>query len=178
MHNETNRETEIRAADVAARGTAGGIDSEEDQFVTFTIGNEIYGVEVLKVQEIIGMTGITAVPNTLRYMKGVINLRGTVVPVVDMRIKFEMETRDYDQFTVIIIVEVADMLVGMIVDTVADVMNIPLKNIQEKPHYTANVESDYISGIGHVEEKMIILINVDRVLTPEELEKMREKKSA
>ncbi len=176
LHSEMETTTD-EMRNLAANGNETA-EGDGEQFVTFTIGAEIYGVEVLKVQEIIGMTDITAVPNTLKYMKGVINLRGTVVPVVDMRTRFEMETRGYDEFTVIIIVEVSDMLVGMIVDTVSDVLNIPVGNIQEKPHYTANVESDYISGIGHVNEKMIILINVDRILTPEELEKMHEKKSA
>ena len=89
---------------------------EMEQYVTFTIGEEVYGVEVLKVQEIIGMTQITHVPNSMSFMKGVINLRGSVVPVVDMRLKLQMQEQDYTKFTVILIIEVKGSLVGMIVD--------------------------------------------------------------
>jgi purine-binding chemotaxis protein CheW len=142
---------------------------DENQFVTFTIGTETYGVEVLRVQEIIGMTGITHVPNTLSFMKGVINLRGAVVPVVDMRLKFQMQEREYDAFTVIIIVEVLDRLVGMIVDTVSDVANIPINSIQDTPHFTAKIETDFIKGIGQLENRLIIILDVDRILTSEEL---------
>ncbi len=145
---------------------------ETNQYVTFLIARETYGVEVLRVQEIIGMTGITHVPNSMEFMKGVINLRGTVVPVVDMRLRFGMEEKDYDNFTVILIVEVKGYMVGMIVDSVADVVDIPIKNIQDTPHFSANIRTDYIKGIGRIDEDLVIVLNVDKILSSEELEKM------
>jgi purine-binding chemotaxis protein CheW len=146
-------------------------DSQEDirQHVTFYIGDEIYGVEVLKVQEIIGMTQITHVPNTMLYMKGVINLRGSVVPVVDMRLKFTMGEREYDAFTVIIIVEVRGRMIGMIVDSVSDVASIPVRSIQDTPHFSSKIETDFIKGIGQVEEQLVIILDVDRILTSAEI---------
>jgi purine-binding chemotaxis protein CheW len=114
------------------------------------------------------MTQITHVPNTLPFMKGVINLRGSVVPVIDMRKKFNMAERMYNNFTVIIIVEVNERLIGMIVDSVSDVINIPLKNLQESPHFTAAIETDFIKGIGRINEKLVIILDVDRILTTHE----------
>ena len=146
--------------------------SDENQFVTFSIGEETYGVEVLRVQEIIGMTQITHVPNAVSFMKGVINLRGAVVPVVDMRIKFGMSERDYDAFTVIIIVEVKGRLVGMIVDTVSDVANIPVESIQDTPHFTAKIETDFIKGIGQLDSRLVIILDVERIMTADEMRSM------
>ncbi|MFW6365481.1 MAG: chemotaxis protein CheW [Spirochaetota bacterium] len=150
------------------------IDTEENQFVTFLIGGESYGVEVLCVSEILGMTEITPVPNTFNFMKGVINLRGEVVPVVDMRLKFGMNEKEYDSFTVIIIVEVKKRLVGMIVDAVSDVANIPVGSIQNTPHFTTRIETDFIRGIGQLGEQLIIILDVDRILTTEEFQQLEE----
>jgi len=156
----------------------GGLsEGEEKQHVTFLIGEETYGVEVLKVQEIIGMTQITHVPNTMTYMKGVINLRGSVVAVVDMRLKFAMQERDYDSFTVIIIVEVRDRMIGMIVDAVSDVVSIPVKGIQDTPHFSARIETDFIKGIGQVDDKLVIILDVDKILTSDELNEIEKDKA-
>ena len=143
--------------------------TEEEQHVTFLIGEETYGVGVLKVQEIIGMTDITHVPNTVYFMEGVINLRGSVVPVVDMRKKFRMEEREYDSYTVIIIVEVKERLIGMIVDSVSDVLNIPVSSIQSTTHFDSKIETDFIKGIGQIDENLIIILDVDAILTDDEL---------
>ncbi len=153
------------------------VEGEEKQYVTFIIGEETYGVEVLKVQEIIGMTQITHVPNTMSYMKGVINLRGSVVAVVDMRLKFTMQERDYDSFTVIIIVEVRERMIGMIVDSVSDVVSIPVKGIQDTPHFSSKIETDFIKGIGQVDEKLVIILDVDKILTTDELKEIETEKS-
>ncbi len=149
-----------------------GILKEEHQHVTFLIGDETYGVGVEKVKEIIGMTEITHVPNTAYFMEGVINLRGTVVPVVDMRKKFKMETRAYDTYTVIIIVEVKERLIGMIVDSVSDVVSIPISTIQSTPHFTAKIETEFIDGIGRLDDTLIIILNVELILTEEEIENL------
>jgi len=149
---------------------------ELEQYVTFLIGNETYGVEVLKIREIIGMTDITYVPNSLDFMRGVINLRGTVVPVVDMRKKFRIEEREYDIFTVILIVEIKETLIGMIVDSVSDVIDIPVESIQDTPHFSANIDTDYIRNIGKAGENLVIILDVDKILTPEELNRMHADK--
>ena len=148
-------------------------DIEElEQYVTFMIGSETYGVEVLRVREIIGMTDITHVPNSMDFMKGVINLRGTVVPVVDMRKKFRMDEREYDIFTVILIVEIKGTLIGMIVDSVSDVIGLPSESIQDTPHFSANIEADYIKCIGKSDEDLVIILDADRILTTEELNRI------
>jgi purine-binding chemotaxis protein CheW len=147
-----------------------GTLKEEHQHVTFMIGDETYGVGVEKVKEIIGMTDITHVPNTAYFMEGVINLRGTVVPVVDMRKKFKMEKRQYDTYTVIIIVEVKERLIGMIVDSVSDVVSIPISSIQSTPHFTAKIQTEFIDGIGQIDNTLIIILNVEMILSEEEIE--------
>ncbi len=150
---------------------------EEKQFVTFLIGEESYGVEVLKVQEIIGMTDITHVPNTATFMKGVINLRGSVVPVVDMRKRFKIEEREYDSSTVIIIVEVMKRLIGMVVDSVSDVLNIEVSKIQSTPNFTAKINADFVKGIGQVNDDLIIVLDVDKILSEEEIESIDKEKT-
>ena len=150
---------------------------DANQFVTFAIGSEVYGVEVLRVQEIIGMTQITHVPNAVAFMKGVINLRGAVVPVIDMRLKFGMSEKEYDAFTVIIIVEISDRLIGMIVDTVSDVANIPLETIQNTPHFTAQIATDFVRGIGQLEDKLVIILDVEKILTADEMKNIEKEES-
>ncbi len=103
-------------------------------------------------------------------MEGVINLRGTVVPVVDMRKKFKMETRQYDAYTVIIIVEVKERLIGMIVDSVSDVVTIPISSIQSTPHFTVKIQTEFIDGIGQIDNNLIIILNVELILTEEDIE--------
>lgn len=146
--------------------------TEDRQHVTFLIDEETYGIAVEKVKEIIGMTDITHIPNTAYFMEGVINLRGIVVPVVDMRKKFEIEMKEYDANTVIIIVEVADRLIGMIVDSVSDVLNIPVESIQSTPNFRAKIETDFIRGIGQVEDSLIIILDSDKILSAEEIKKV------
>jgi purine-binding chemotaxis protein CheW len=149
-----------------------GILKEEHQHVTFLIGDETYGVGVEKVKEIIGMTDITHVPNAAYFMEGVINLRGTVVPAIDMRKKFKMEPRHYDTYTVIIIVEVKERLIGMIVDSVSDVVSIPLSAVQKTPNFTSKIQTEFIEGIGQIDNSLIIILNVDLILSEEEIENL------
>jgi len=155
-----------------------GIEIENrEQFVTFIIEDEYYGVEILKVQEIVGMTRITSVPNMAHYMRGVINLRGKVVPVVDMRLKFNMDEREYDAVTVILIVEVKGREIGMIVDSVSDVVDIPGDQIQNTPHFNAGIDTNYIHGIGNVNDMLVILLDVNKILSSDELEKIDQNSS-
>jgi len=145
------------------------VDEEREEFISFILGNETFGVDVLKVHEIIGVTEITPVPDSVHYMKGVINLRGNVVPVVDMRLRFNMEAIEYTQVTVIIIVEVNERFVGMIVDTVSDVVGIPTSNIHESSSLSSDMEinSEFIQAIGQIDNQLIIILDVTRILETE-----------
>jgi purine-binding chemotaxis protein CheW len=134
------------------------------QYLTFRLGQEEYGVEILKVQEIRGCSAITPVPNAPAYLKGVMNLRGTIVPVVELRAKFSMPEAEYNQFTVIIVVKVGTKVMGLIVDAVSDVLNIPREDIQAPPDFGAHVDTRFISGMATAGDKLLVLLDIDRVL--------------
>jgi purine-binding chemotaxis protein CheW len=138
--------------------------TDGSQYLTFRLRDEEYGVEILKVQEIKGYTAITPVPNTPAYLKGVMNLRGTIVPVVDLRAKFGMEAAEYTAFTVIIVLTVGTKVVGLIVDAVSDVLNIPKTDIQATPDFGAQVDARFISGMAKAGDKLVVLLDIDRVL--------------
>jgi purine-binding chemotaxis protein CheW len=146
---------------------------DTNKYLTFQLNKEIYGLEILKVREIIGMMEVTAVPKTPDFIKGVINLRGTVIPIVDLRLKFDMEETEYDEQTCIIVVSVKiedeDVLIGIIVDTVSEVMDIPTESIEPKPEFGGEVDTEYILGMGKMDEKVIILLDIDKVLNIKEL---------
>lgn len=150
--------------------SVGKEDGETSQHVTFTLGGEEYGIEITKVQEIIGYQGFTRIPNVPEFIRGVLNLRGTVVPVVDLRKKFAMEDKEYNKFTVIIILEAEERIMGIIVDAISDVVTLATKDIQEAPSFATNVRADFISGMGKRDGKLIILLDMDKVLSQEELE--------
>jgi purine-binding chemotaxis protein CheW len=143
--------------------------TDGSQYLTFTLGYEEYGVEILKVQEIKGYSAITPIPNTPAYLKGVMNLRGTIIPVVDLRAKFGMAEAEYNQFTVIIVVTVGAKIMGLVVDAVSDVLNIPRADIQETPDFGAQVDARFINGMAKAGEKLVVLLDIDKVLSGEEL---------
>ncbi len=149
------------------------VTSEGSQFVTFSLEDEEYGVEILKVQEIIGYTKITHVPNTPEFIKGVINLRGVIIPIIDLRIKFNMAKVEYNQFTVIIVVEVNGKIMGIVVDAVSDVLTLTGKEIQEIPDFY-KLKADYLRGMGKSGERMILLLDIDKILSFEECSKLEE----
>ncbi len=146
--------------------------NDERQYVTFSIGSEIYGIEVMRAREVMYLGEITHVPNTLPYMKGVFDLRGTIVPLVDTRIKFKLDPRDYDLNTVIILIEYPGQLIGLIVDSVQDVMNITPDQIQDPAHFAEEGKGDYVKGITKIDGKLIIVLDVDRIFTKDELHNM------
>jgi len=139
------------------------------QYVTFSIAEELYGVDVNKAQEVLNLSVITKVPNTMNFMKGVIDLRGKIVPLIDMRIKFNIPERPYDKNTVIIIVEIRELLCGLIVDSVNDVISMALEDIQNTPHFAAEVERDAVIGIGREKGQLVIVLDADKILTAEEI---------
>ncbi|NCO65968.1 MAG: chemotaxis protein CheW [Candidatus Aquicultor secundus] len=140
-----------------------------NQFVTFTLGDEEYGIAILKVQEIIGYPGFTKIPNMPSFVKGVINLRGSVVPVIDLRLKFAMQEREYDTYTVIAILEVKEKVIGVIVDAVSDVITLKEDEMQPTPDFSSGVKVEFISGMGRKGDTLIILLDIDRVLSEGEI---------
>jgi len=142
---------------------------EVKQYVTFLVGDETYGVSVMKVQSINEMVEITHVPKALSYIKGVINLRGAVIPVIDMRKKFNLPPKEYDSFTVILIVEVKGRLIGMIVDAVSDVVDFAVSEIKTNINYSARVDTSSIEGVGMSDDSLIMLLDVDTFLGGENL---------
>ncbi len=144
------------------------------KYLTFALGGEIYGLEILKVQEIIGMMSVTRVPRTPEFIRGVINLRGKVIPVVDLRIKFGLESKDDTEKTVIIVVQVIresqKVTMGTIVDEVSEVMDIEAGQIEPPPELGAEVDTDFILGMGKIADKVVMLLDVDKVLTGGEME--------
>jgi purine-binding chemotaxis protein CheW len=146
----------------------------EGKFLTFVLGKEIYGFEILKVREIIGLMDITSVPQTPEYMKGVINLRGKVIPVIDLRLKFSMQEEEHTQETCVIVVEVDNTSIGIIVDNVSEVSDISGDAIEEAPSFGQGIDTSFITGLGKVKDKIIILLDIETVLSSEELEMVGE----
>jgi len=141
----------------------------DGEFLTFALGEQQYGVDILKVQEIRGYDGVTAIPNTPAHIKGVINLRGTIVPVLDLRIKFKLAQASYDSFTVMIILNLAGRIVGAVVDGVSDVVQLAAENIRPAPPLGAGVDARYLVGVGVIDTRMVLLIDIERLLGSEDL---------
>jgi len=150
------------------------ISDIEGKFLTFVLGEEIYGIEILKAREIIGLMDITTVPQTPDYMKGVINLRGKVIPVIDLRMKFSMKKWERTQETCVIVVEVNSTSIGLIVDSVSEVSDITGAEIEDAPSFGQGIDTSFIMGLGKVNDKIIILLDIDAVLSTEELEMVEE----
>ena len=146
-----------------------GLSGDGSQFLTFNLGEELYGVDILRVQEIKGYTAVTKIPNTPSHIKGVLNLRGTIVPIIELRTKFNMPTIDYTAFTVIIVVVVRDKVMGLVVDAVSDVLNIDKKDIQPAPQFGAKVDVSFLNGIGKSGDKLVALLEMDRLLLDDEM---------
>jgi purine-binding chemotaxis protein CheW len=145
-------------------------DSGSCELLTFTLGNEEYGIDILKVQEIRGYDAVTTIANTPEFIKGVINVRGIIVPIVDMRIKFKLGSVTYDQLTVVIILNMANRVVGMVVDGVSDVITLKLEQIKPPPEFGASLDTQYLLGLGTVDERMIILVDIERLMTSRDME--------
>ncbi|HEX6831948.1 MAG TPA: chemotaxis protein CheW [Rudaea sp.] len=144
------------------------------EFLTFTLGNEEYGVDILKVQEIRGYDTVTRIPDTPDFIKGVINLRGTIVPVVDMRLKFKLGTPTYDDFTVMIILNVARRVVGMVVDGVCDVIALSAEQIRPAPELGRALDSEFLTGIGALDNRMLILVDIEKLVGSAEMALVRD----
>ena len=152
--------------------TSAGVGPSSNEYLTFTLGNEEYGIDILKVQEIRGYDAVTAIANTPAFIKGVINLRGIIVPIVDMRIKFNLGQVTYDHLTVVIILNIAKRVVGMVVDGVSDVISLTPEQIRPAPQFSATLDTQYLKGLGAVEERMLILVDIEELMTSSDMELM------
>lgn len=139
-------------------------DTQEDKFLTFVLNNEEYGIEIRYVTEIIGIQNITEVPDMPPYIKGVINLRGKIIPVMDVRLRFGVEERPYDDRTCIVVINIDDHLVGMIVDRVSEVLDISKSEVEPPPKVRRGESSRFIQGMGKVGDRVKILLNANKLL--------------
>ena len=147
----------------------GSADLTLNEFLTFSLGDEEYGVDILKVQEIRGYDTVTRIPDTPDFIKGVINLRGTIVPVVDMRLKFKLPKAEYNEFTVMIILNVAKRVVGMVVDGVSDVIQLTSEQIRPAPEFGGTIDTCFITGLGTLDDRMLILVDIEKLLRSQDM---------
>lgn len=145
-------------------------DDELLQLVTFSIGEEEFGVNILKVQEINRTMEITKVPRAPEFVEGVINLRGKVIPIIDLRRRFGLMSKPEDKDTRIIVIEINNIIVGFVVDAVSEVLRIPASTVEPPPPVVAGVESDYISGVGKLKDRLLIMLDLDRLLSTEDMD--------
>jgi len=150
------------------------VSQYDGQFLTFVLSKEEYGVEILKVREIMGIMEITPVPQTPDYMKGVINLRGKVIPIIDLRLKFAMPEVEHTKETCIIVAEVGATQVGVIVDGVSEVTDIKGEDIEEAPSFGQEIDTSFIMGLGKTKKKIVILLDIEKVLTTDELKMVEQ----
>jgi purine-binding chemotaxis protein CheW len=139
------------------------------EFLSFRLGNEEYGIDIQKVQELRGYTTVTGLANVPPYIKGVVNLRGLIVPIIDLRIKFNLGEPTYDQFTVVIILNMANSQVGVVVDSVSDVITLSANQVKPVPDMGTDSQADYMTGMGIMDDRMFILVDIDRLLAASEL---------
>lgn len=140
------------------------------QLVTFRIGEEEFGVDILSVQEIIRLMQITMVPHAAAFIEGVINLRGKVIPIIDLRRRFGLAPKGHDKNTRIIVIEINNIIVGFVVDAVSEVLRIPASTVEPPPPVVAGVDSDYISGVGKLQDRLLIMLDLDKLLSGDDLE--------
>ena len=160
-----------------ALGTPSPVDARSGKYLTFQLGKEEFGIRVLKVREIMGIQEITVVPQTPPHVKGVINLRGKVVPVIDLRLKFGLEAAEYTQRTCIIVTQLkgesVPILMGVVVDGVSEVLNLAASDIEDTPDFGEEIASGYLLGLAKVKGKVKILLDIDRVLSAQDLQHLK-----
>jgi len=147
-----------------------GTSISTNEFLTFTLGKEEYGIPILNVQEIRGYDAVTQLANMPEFIKGMVNLRGIIVPIVDMRIKFHLGHADYNELTVVIILNVANRVIGMVVDGVSDVITLSQDQIKPAPEFGSAIDTKYVMGIGTVDDRMLILVDIEKLMTSQDME--------
>ena len=159
----------MSATQVAGQAAAAIMTGTAAQYLTFTLGQEEYAVDILKVQEIRGYDAVTAIANAPVFIKGVINLRGVIVPIVDLRLKFQLGEATYDAFTVVIILNVLDRVIGIVVDGVTDVLACPADEIKPAPEFGAALDTRYIDGLATVGGRMVIVVDIEKLMGSAEM---------
>lgn len=159
MEQEINKQVDAHDAGV----------SGELQLVSFNIGSEEFGVDILKVQEINRMVEITKVPQAPSYVEGVINLRGKVIPIIDLRKRFNLELKDWDKNTRIVVVDIVGSIMGMIVDSVSEVLRLPANTVEPPPDLVTGINSEYINGVAKLEDRLLIFLDLSKVVDMEAL---------
>ncbi|MFD2190265.1 chemotaxis protein CheW [Pistricoccus aurantiacus] len=145
------------------------IDNQSRQYLVFSLGDEEYAVDILKVQEIRGYENVTRIANVPAFIKGVTNLRGVIVPIVDLRIKFNLENVEYGDLTSVIVINVGQRVIGVVVDGVSDVMTLMPKQIRPAPEFGSALSTEYLYGLGSLEDRMLILVDIDKLLSSREM---------
>jgi purine-binding chemotaxis protein CheW len=145
--------------------SAGQAATDISEYLAFKLGTEEYGINILRVQEIRSYEAPTRMANTPGYILGVVNLRGVIVPVIDMRIKFNLQQVNYDSFTVVIVLNIGSRVVGMVVDGVSDVITLEPAQMREVPEFTSSIGSDHLLAIGSLEDRMLILLDIEKLMT-------------
>ena len=158
MIPQTATPTGTKPTDAAARTSI-------REFLAFKLGAEEYGIDILRVQEIRSYEKPTRIANAPAFIKGVVNLRGVIVPIVDMRLKFNLETADYDSFTVVIVLNIGSRVVGMVVDAVSDVITLTAEQLRPVPEFNSAIESDHLLAIGAIDQRMLILVDIEKLMT-------------
>jgi purine-binding chemotaxis protein CheW len=159
METEVLTQTELK----------GAITTDELQLVSFNIGSEEFGVDILKVQEINRMVDITKVPQAPNYVEGVINLRGKVIPIIDLRKRFSLELKEHDKNTRIVVVDIGGNIMGMIVDAVSEVLRLPADTIEPPPELVTGINSEYIKGVAKLEDRLLIFLDLSKVIDVTEM---------
>ena len=149
-------------------------DTQKDKYLTFHLAGEDYGIEIIFVTEIIGIQKITEVPDMPEFIKGVINLRGKVIPVMDVRLRFHLEERAYDERTCIVVVDINNTPIGLVVDEVSEVADIPENQVEPPPNSGQGKSSRYLKGMGKIGDEIKILLNIEKLIMEEELELLKQ----
>lgn len=160
------------STEVMERPTNSKTTSAAGEYLTFVLGTEEYGLEILKVQEIRGYDTVTHIANTPDFIKGVVNLRGKIVPIVDLRIRFNLGKVEYNEFTVVIILNLNGRVVGIVVDGVSDVMALKEDQIRDVPSLVTSIDTKYIVGLATVEQQMLILVDIEQLMSSQEMQLM------
>lgn len=159
--------SQVHSTSQSAPGAAAEIVRSE--FLTFTLGAEEYGVDILKVQEIRGYDAVTRIPDTPDFIKGVVNLRGAIVPVIDLRLKLRLSSAEYNSFTVMIVLNIARRVIGIVVDSVSDVIQLAAEQVHPAPEFGGQIDTRFISGLGTIDQHMLILLDIEKLLSSQEM---------
>jgi purine-binding chemotaxis protein CheW len=165
MHATTSHPNPTAAAGMSS----GAADTKALEVLAFTLGQEEYGIDIQKVQELRGYDTVTRIANAPEHIKGVVNLRGIIVPIIDMRIKFNLGTPTYDQFTVVIVLNIGSRVMGMVVDSVSDVITLKPEQIKPAPEMGSVLDTGYLIGLGTLDERMLILVDIDKLMTSDDM---------